>query len=93
MATSSAPRVSVINFNSPELNQLALALARDDRLASLVRPYLNKQRAWERVLASLPLAGTAYQRTFGRRQALDATHGGAEGNAAEKDIHNGRSGG
>ena len=65
--------MSVVNFNSPELNELALALARDERLTALVRPYLNKQRGWERVLASLPLAGTAYQRTFGRRLALDAT--------------------
>ena len=73
MATSSAPRVSVVNFNSPELNQLASALAKDERLTALVRPYLNKQRGWERVLASLPLAGTAYQRTFGRRLALDPT--------------------
>ena len=73
MVSSSAPRVSVVNFNSPELNQLALALARDDRLAALVRPYLNKQRTWERWLASVPLAGSAYQQTFGRRLALDET--------------------
>jgi glycosyltransferase involved in cell wall biosynthesis len=73
MAASSAPRVSVVNFNSPELNQLALALATDGRLTALVRPYLNKQRTWERWLASLPLAGGAYQRTFGRRLALGDT--------------------
>ena len=73
MASSSAPRVSVVNFNSPELNQLALALAQDGRLVSLVRPYLNKQRTWERVLAATPFAGTVYKRTFGRRLALDAS--------------------
>jgi glycosyltransferase involved in cell wall biosynthesis len=62
----------VVNFNAPELNQLAAALAAQGDLARLVRPYLNKGRAWERAIARLPLAGPIYQQTFGRRQVADA---------------------
>lgn len=61
----------VVNFNSPELNQLALALARRGELAAFVRPYVNKGRSWERALESLPLAGSLYAGTFGRRRLLD----------------------
>jgi glycosyltransferase involved in cell wall biosynthesis len=62
----------VVNFNSPELNQLALALARRSELRHFVRPYVNKGRAWERALAALPVGGRLYSRTFGRRQLGDA---------------------
>ena len=61
------PRTLIVNFNAPELNQLAAALAADDALAAFVRPYVNKGRGWERALAALPLAGGVYQSTFGRR--------------------------
>ena len=67
MPASSLPRTLVVNFNAPELNQLALALARAGRLERYVRPYVNKGRGWERLLAGLPLAGRAYASTFGRR--------------------------
>ena len=60
--------VLVINFNAPELNQLALALALAGRLDNFVRPYVNKRRAWERALSALPLGGRLYEQTFGRRQ-------------------------
>ena len=63
--------VLVINFNAPELNQLALALALAGRLDGFVRPYVNKRRPWERVLSALPLGGRLYEQTFGRRQLAD----------------------
>lgn len=68
---SHSPRTLVVNFNSPELNQLAAALARNSTLGAYVRPYVNKGRAWERALAALPLAGAAYTSTFGRRRISD----------------------
>jgi glycosyltransferase involved in cell wall biosynthesis len=61
------PRTLVVNFNSPELNQLAAALHGAGELAALVRPYVNKARGWERALARMPLAGGLYASTFGRR--------------------------
>ena len=67
MPASSLPRTLVVNFNAPELNALALALAQADRLERYVRPYVNKGRRWERLLAGVPLAGRAYASTFGRR--------------------------
>ena len=63
--------VLVVNFNAPELNQLALALALAGRLDGFVRPYANKGRAWERALSVLPLGGRLYEQTFGRRQLAD----------------------
>lgn len=60
--------VLVINFNAPELNQLAAALAGCGRLRRFVRPYVNKGRAWERALAGMPLAGRTYAQTLGRRR-------------------------
>jgi glycosyltransferase involved in cell wall biosynthesis len=66
-----ALRALVINFNSPELNYLALSLARDSTLAGYVRPYVNKGRFWERGLEHIPLAGRLYKRTFGRRKLED----------------------
>ena len=71
MPDGSMPRTLVVNFNSPELNQLALALAGCDALQAYVRPYVNKGRDWERALSALPLAGRAYARTFGRRLMSD----------------------
>jgi len=68
MPQASTPRTLVINFNSPELNQLALSLAESDKLEAYVRPYINKGRAWERTLSALPLAGRVYGSTFGRRR-------------------------
>ena len=68
-------RTLVVNFNSPELHQLALALAHRDGLSAYVRPYANKGRAWERMLSTLPMAGAVYGRTFGRRQLRDAALG------------------
>lgn len=71
MPDASMPRTLVVNFNSPELNQLALALAGCDALHAYVRPYVNKGRRWERALSALPLAGRAYATTFGRRSMSD----------------------
>lgn len=71
MPDASMPRTLVVNFNSPELNQLALTLAGCDALQAYVRPYVNKGRDWERALSTLPLAGRAYARTFGRRLMSD----------------------
>lgn len=71
MVQLDAPRVLVVNFNAPELNQLAAALARSGQLARLVRPYVNKGRAWERALGALPLAGRWYAGSFGRRRLAD----------------------
>ena len=62
----------VINFNSPELNQLASALARSQQLSRYVRPYINKGRLWERALGAVPWAGGLYGGTFGRRRMRDA---------------------
>jgi len=71
MTEDSAPNTLVVNFNAPELNQLALDLARRHCLTGYVRPYINKDRWWERGLSSLPLAGDLYTRTFGRRRIAD----------------------
>ncbi|GAB4556493.1 MAG: hypothetical protein Tsb007_14880 [Rhizobacter sp.] len=71
MKHAAPPRTLVVNFNSPELNQLALALAQHQMLGAYVRPYVNKGRGWERALAALPLAGRVYNSTFGRRRITD----------------------
>lgn len=71
MVNAATPRTLVVNFNAPELNQLAMALAAGGALDAYVRPYANKGRAWERVLAALPLAGRAYSSSFGRRRMAD----------------------
>jgi glycosyltransferase involved in cell wall biosynthesis len=71
MSDAPMPRTLVVNFNSPELNQLALALASCEGLQAYVRPYVNKGRGWERALSALPMAGRAYSRTFGRRLMSD----------------------
>lgn len=71
MFSTPAPRTLVVNFNSPELNQLALALAGNASLDAYVRPYVNKGRGWERALSAVPLAGQLYSGTFGRRRMTD----------------------
>ena len=68
MPATPTPRTLVVNFNAPELNQLAMALASSGALEAYVRPYANKGRAWERALSALPLAGRAYSGSFGRRR-------------------------
>lgn len=71
MPDPAVPRTLVVNFNSPELNQLATALAGSHALEAYVRPYVNKGRGWERALSALPLAGRLYGGTFGRRRMTD----------------------
>lgn len=73
MNAAAVPRTLIVNFNSPELNQLAAALAGDGLLEAFVRPYVNKGRRWERALSALPMAGSLYQHTFGRRRIGDAS--------------------
>ena len=73
MVAIASPRTLVVNFNSPELNQLAMALAASLALEAFVRPYVNKGRGWERALSAVPLAGQLYSGTFGRRRMTDAT--------------------
>jgi glycosyltransferase involved in cell wall biosynthesis len=60
-------RAAVINFNAPELNNLASELAHRDELSILIRPYLNQRRWWERALERAPAIGAAYRKSFGRR--------------------------
>eukprot|EP01038_Epipyxis_sp_PR26KG_P002957 gene2957-4199_t len=71
MVIATLPRSLVVNFNSPELGELAQSLCERDALQAYVRPYANKGRAWERTLSSLPLAGPVYSSTFGRRRIAD----------------------
>jgi len=71
MPNAAPPRTLVVNFNAPELNQLAMALAASGSLDTYVRPYANKGRGWERSLSALPLAGRAYNSSFGRRRMTD----------------------
>jgi glycosyltransferase involved in cell wall biosynthesis len=72
MQQAAPPRALVVNFNAPELHQLALALAGQGRLTHSVRPYANQGRLWERALAALPGAGRVYAGTLGRRRLIDA---------------------
>lgn len=71
MPQAATPRTLVVNFNAPELNQLAMSLAASGSLGAYVRPYANKGRGWERALSCLPLAGRAYNSSFGRRRMTD----------------------
>lgn len=57
----------VVSLSAPELDRLAVELARREALTGFVRRYANQQRWWERTLASLPLFGSAYASTLGRR--------------------------
>ena len=72
MQPGRAPHTLVVNFNSPELNHLALALAQHGQLSRYVRPYVNKDRWWERCLGELPLTGRLVAGSFGRRRLKDA---------------------
>jgi len=60
--------ILVVNSSFPELDHLAAALAEAGMLSVYVRPYVNLDRRWEKVLAALPGLGQAYTRTFGRRR-------------------------
>jgi glycosyltransferase involved in cell wall biosynthesis len=64
-------RVAVVNFNAPELHQLAAALSAADMLHVNCRMYANKGRRWERLIETLPFIGKSYGRTFGRRRLTD----------------------
>ena len=72
MPSPRPPHTLVVNFNSPELNHLALALAEKGQLSRYVRPYANKGRWWERSLSSLPLPRGMVAASFGRRRLQDA---------------------
>jgi glycosyltransferase involved in cell wall biosynthesis len=64
----------LVNLSSPEMDHLAVELAARSSLTEVVRRYVNKSRWWERSLARLPLLGSAYAGTLGRRrppQGLD----------------------
>lgn len=71
MKASLPQRIGLVDFNAPELMQLALGLARRGRLRAYVRPYVNKQRRWERALAATPGIRRMYLETFGRRQIAE----------------------
>ena len=71
MSDNDSPHALVVNFNSPELNNLAMALAQSQTLTRYVRPYINKGRTWERALGALPMLGKVYASTFGRRRLND----------------------
>lgn len=72
MHLQALPHTQVVNFNAPELRQLALALAHAHALVAYVRPYVDKGRPWERALKSLPGIGPAWNASFGRRSIADA---------------------
>lgn len=57
----------IVSLSAPELDRLAVELACRDALAGFVRRYANQQRWWERSLANVPLLGSAYASTLGRR--------------------------
>jgi starch synthase len=59
--------VLVANLGSPEINRLGVELERLGLLGCYVRPYVNRQRWWERLVGRLPGAGKIYGRTLGRR--------------------------
>jgi glycosyltransferase involved in cell wall biosynthesis len=61
-------RVAVVNFNAPELYQLAAALATAGLLQVNCGPYANKGRYWERSLERFPYIGAVYKKTFDRRR-------------------------
>jgi len=62
-----APAVLVANLSAPEINRLGVELEQRGVLHRYVRPYINKQRWWERAMQRIPGVGTAYRRTLGRR--------------------------
>src|SRR5262249_39830219 len=61
------PSVVVANLSAPEITWLGVELAQRGVLRGYVRPYLNRQRWWERALSRTPGIGATYARTLGRR--------------------------
>lgn len=61
------PSVLIVNFNAPELNQLAVDLSRYGYLHRIVRPYVQQNRSWERLLARMPGTARSFRTSFGRR--------------------------
>ena len=57
----------LISLSAPEMDRLAIELATRRSLVGVVRRYINKNRWWERTLASLPAFGGLYTSTLGRR--------------------------
>jgi len=57
----------LVNLSAPEMDRLAVELARRGALRGLVRRYANKQRLWERLVQRLPVIGKLYGNTLGRR--------------------------
>ena len=57
----------LVNLSAPEMDRLAVELARRGALRGLVRRYANKQRVWERLVQRLPVIGKLYGNTLGRR--------------------------
>jgi len=62
-----APAVLVANLSAPEISRLGVELQQRGILQRYVRPYVNRQRWWERAVASTPGVGATYRRTLGRR--------------------------
>lgn len=60
--------ILVVNFGAPEMNYLAAVLAKSGLLEIYLRPYVYKNRRWERGLERIPGLGKNIQRTFGRRR-------------------------
>jgi glycosyltransferase involved in cell wall biosynthesis len=59
---SSTPAVLVANLSAPEINHLGAELERRGVLRHYVRPYVNKQRWWERTLERSPGIGRTLRR-------------------------------
>lgn len=68
MSRNSYIFVTVINFSAPELNHLAVSLAKTGELHWFLRPYLNLGRWWERFIERIPGLKKIYAKTFGRRR-------------------------
>lgn len=60
-------KILVINYGAPELNSTAAYLSEKDLLAMYVSRYVNKNRAWEKLLACLPIIGNIISKSIGRR--------------------------
>lgn len=63
--------ILVNNVSSPEMNYLALAVAKAGRLIKYVCPYANFHRPKENRIASIPGLFKLYGKTFGRRTLPD----------------------
>jgi glycosyltransferase involved in cell wall biosynthesis len=57
----------MVSLSAPEMDRLAVELAARKSLVGVVRRYVNKNRWWERRLASLPRFSEVYASTLGRR--------------------------